>query len=88
LDSDNLYHFYDYDLSSYTMSNQFRIEFRTGATNANNDYLYVDDVRIVKGGAASIAYEISSTAGDESTRADITVQGTNVSVMCWQGNRG
>jgi len=87
-DSDNTYHYYDYDLSSYTMSSQFWIDFRTGATNANNDYFYVDDVKIVKGGAASIAYEISSTAGDESTRADITVQGTNVSVMCWQGNRG
>ena len=85
-DSDNTYHF----INGISLSpcSQFRIRFSTGRYNSPNDYLYVDDVRIVKGGAASIAYEINSTAGDESTRADITVQGTSVSVMCWQGNRG
>ncbi|RJQ38025.1 MAG: hypothetical protein C4555_05555 [Dehalococcoidia bacterium] len=50
-DSDNTYHFYDIDLSGFTMSSQFRIAFDGTGMDQTNDYLYVDDVRLVTGGS-------------------------------------
>lgn len=45
-DADGLYRFYDIDLSSYSMTSQFWIEFAAHMTNTSN-YFYVDDINIV-----------------------------------------
>jgi Tfp pilus assembly protein FimT len=44
-DDDGVYHFYDIDLSPYTMSSNFLIGFRA-YMNAQDDYFYVDDLVI------------------------------------------
>ena len=41
-DDDNLYHFYDIDLSGYNMSSQFYVAF--DAQMGTGDYLYIDDL--------------------------------------------
>ena len=80
-DSDDTYHFYDIDLSPYTMSSEFWIAFESGMNN-NSDFFYVDDIEIV--GSTSVAYEIVSIAGDKRTRADIQIDGGNVTINVWQ----
>ena len=46
-DSDNSYHFYEFDLNAYTLSSEFWIAFDAGM-NATNDYFYIDDINIVQ----------------------------------------
>jgi hypothetical protein len=82
-DDDNTYHLADIDLSPYTMSSEFWIVFDSGMDH-QNDYFYVDDLRIV---GTSIAYEIVSTAGSEETRADIVIEDGDVSIRAWQMER-
>jgi len=79
-DSDNTYHFVDIDLSPYTMSSEFWIAFDSGMNN-KKDYFYVDDLRIV---GAVVAYEIVASAGDVTTRAGVTVQDGEVTIVSWQ----
>jgi hypothetical protein len=45
-DDDNTYHFYDIDLSSYTLSSEFWVAFAAGMGDAN-DYFYVDDLKVI-----------------------------------------
>lgn len=80
-DSDDTYHFVDIDLSPYAMTSEFWIAFDSGMNN-KNDRFYVDDLRIV----GAIAYEIVSSAGDGTTRANVTVQNGNVAILSWQRN--
>lgn len=80
-DSDDTYHFNDIDLSPYTMSSEFWIAFDSDMNN-DSDFFYVDDIEIV--GSTSIAYEIVSVAGDKRTRADIQIDGGNVTINVWQ----
>jgi hypothetical protein len=75
-DSDGAYHFVDIDLSPYAMSAEFWIAFEVDMSC----FFYVDDLKI----DGPIAYEIVSTAGDESIRADITIQGNKVTIYSWQ----
>ena len=46
-DDDGIYHFYDIDLSSYTLSSQFWIAFQANMSGPD-DYLYVDDLKVVR----------------------------------------
>jgi hypothetical protein len=80
-DDDNTYHFYDIDLSTQApYSSEFWISFASGMDH-KNDHFYVDDLLIV---GQSIAYEIVSTAGSKEIRADIVIDGGNVSIHSWQ----
>ncbi len=44
-DDDSIYHFYDIDLSSYTLSSEFWIAFEANMSGTG-DYLYVDDLSV------------------------------------------
>jgi len=46
-DSDNAYHFYEFDLKDYILSSEFWIAFDAEMNN-RNDYFYVDDINIVQ----------------------------------------
>ncbi len=78
-DSDNAYHFADIDLSPYTMSSEFWIAFDSGMNNID-DRFYVDDLRLV----GPIAYEIIVNAGKVTTKAVVTVQDGEVSILSWE----
>jgi len=45
-DDDNTYHYFDIDLSSYTLSNEFWIAFEANMGDTN-DYFYIDDLKVV-----------------------------------------
>ncbi len=45
-DSDNQYHFYEFDLSSFNMTADFRVRIESYANN-RKDYLYIDDVEFI-----------------------------------------
>jgi hypothetical protein len=45
-EDDSIYHFYDIDLSSFNMSNQFYVCFDTEMSDTD-DYLYIDDLELV-----------------------------------------
>lgn len=85
-DSDNTYHFYDIDLSPYTMSSEFWIAFSSGM-NAKNDYFYVDDLTILGGGAGvgpgAAAYEIVSVAASITTTTVVLIEGSEMAVLSW-----
>lgn len=46
-DSDNTYHFYEFDLNAFALSSEFWIAFDAEMSNPN-DYFYIDDVNIVQ----------------------------------------
>jgi hypothetical protein len=46
-DSDNTYHFYDIDLTPYTMASDFRIVFEANMAQ-KSDRFYVDDIQIIR----------------------------------------
>lgn len=48
-DDDNTYHFYDIDLSGFTMSGEFWIAFDGTELSGSGDYLYVDEIKLVSG---------------------------------------
>lgn len=65
-DSDNIYHFVDIDLSSYTMSSEFYIAF-DAEMSGTDDYFYVDDlvIKVVPGAPTPTPTPPPScTAGD------------------------
>lgn len=80
-DSDNTYHFYDIDLSPYTMSGEFWIAFQSGM-NHKNDSFYVDNLEISN---AFAIYQIVSTAGDRTISANVKVSDSSVSILSWRG---
>ena len=46
---DNIYHFYDVDLSGFSMTSEFWIAFDATTLSGPSDYFYIDDVRLVSG---------------------------------------
>jgi hypothetical protein len=82
-DDDNTYHFYDIDLSPYTMSDEFWVAFRSGMGD-NRDYFYVDNLEIVDSDSGSSEYEIVSTAEDMAVWAVVRIEEGAVSVLSWQ----
>ena len=77
---DNAYHFVDIDISPYTMSSQFWVEFRTAAGNDNKDYLYIDELMIV----GAIAYEIVSNADSGAVTSTVVIQESELTILSWQ----
>ena len=77
-DDDNTYHFYDIDLSPYTLSSEFWIAFDSNAS-ATNEYFWVDDLKI-KG---SPRYGIISRAGDGIIKAVVEIVGGSLSLLSW-----
>jgi len=78
-DDDNVYHFFDIDLSPYELSSEFWIAFEADMSGAW-DYFYVDDLKI-KG---ATIYGITSVADDETVRAVIKIEGGTITVLYWQ----
>jgi hypothetical protein len=61
-DADNIYRFYDIDLSGYNMYNQFYIAF--DAQMGNGDYLYIDDLQFREPGVYYTSGTIASQVLD------------------------
>ena len=63
-DSDNAYHYYDVDLTSYSFTSQFRIAFNAHMSGTN-DYFYVDklDIAWVVGSFKDIASDNFESGG-------------------------
>ena len=79
-DSDNDYHPFDIDLSSFEMSPEFWIAFDSDV-NRNNDYFYVDYLTI---GGTGGSVTIQSVAGEETAIAKVGITGGTVSVLSWE----
>jgi hypothetical protein len=78
-DSLETYSFYDIDLSTVTMSEEFWIMFDSGM-DAYNDYFYLDYLRI--GGNAG--YTIISTAGERMTTVTVEFIGETPVILSWE----
>lgn len=83
-DDDNIYHFYDIDLSGYNMSGEFYIAF--DAEMGNGDYLYIDDLQLRE----PAFYYTSGTIASQVL--DTGVTGAGWDVLIWdetlQSNTG
>ena len=79
-DDDNTYHFFDIDLSPYTLSSEFWIAFEAnmGRRRSRAEF-YVDDLQII----SSFLYGITSVAGDRTIRAIVEIDGATVTVLSW-----
>ena len=78
-DSDNIYHFYDIDLSPYTMSSGFWIAFDS-EMSGKNAYFYVDELEIV----GAVTYEIVSKAASSTIIATVEFEGSELIVLSWE----
>jgi hypothetical protein len=77
-DSDNTYHFYNMDLSSYNLTSNFWVSFNSGM-NSTGDYFYVDDITMQENG-----FGITVIAGDSVLKAVVRVYGDGyVSIVSW-----
>jgi hypothetical protein len=76
--SDNTYHFYSIDLSSYELTSRFWISFEAGM-NSTGDYFYVDNLNASK----IDAYGITVTIGDDVVKAVVRVTDGNVAIINW-----
>lgn len=77
-DDDNVYHFFDIDLSAYTLTSQFWVAFQANMSGTK-DYLYIDDLKI-KGPPR---YGIISKAGDGIIKAVVKIVGGSPSLLSW-----
>jgi len=78
-DSDNTYHYYSIDLSSYDLTSCFWISFNAGM-NGDDDYFYVDDIVVQK----INGYGITVIAGDTVLKAVVRIlDGGYISVLSW-----
>lgn len=78
---DNIYQHLDIDLSSYTMSSNFRIAFVSGM-DANDDYFYLDDVILYSGSGSR--YKIISISGERTTTVIPDITDNSVSILSWE----
>ena len=62
-DSDDIYKFYDLDLSAFTMTSPFYIAFQGNMTN-NNDHLFIDDITVLDSTPPAAPTSLVATAGD------------------------
>lgn len=76
-DSDNIYHAYDIDLSTYSMASSFSVAY-DASMNATTDYFYVDDIVVGR-----VRYNITVTAGSTTLSAQVTTRGTQVVIYSW-----
>ncbi|MFC1917969.1 hypothetical protein ACFLXH_04875 [Chloroflexota bacterium] len=77
-DDDNNYHYYDIDLSSYTLTSEFWIAFDSNAS-ATNEYFWIDDLQIKR----SPRYGIIARAGDGITKAVVKIEAGVHSPIDW-----
>jgi hypothetical protein len=77
-DDDNTYRFYNIDLSSYSLSDNFSIAFQAAMSNAS-DYFYADDIKIT----GPRVYGIRSIADGRTIRAAVEITGGTVNVLWW-----
>ena len=70
-DADNIYHFYDIDLSGYTLSGQFWIAFEANMSNPQ-DRFYVDELEII------YTYPTSTGIQVEVTEDQITIESDDI----------
>jgi Flp pilus assembly protein TadG len=75
---DNTYHYYDIDLSPYTLSDTFWIAFQAGMNN-NNDTIYFDDILVDD----MHGYAITTAAGDRVIKASVDMYYGPVDVNYW-----
>ena len=78
-DSDDIYHYFDIDLTPYTLSNQFRIAFVADITNGG-DKFYFDDMKII----GPPRYEIESKVGSSETKAVVSLDGGVATIISWE----
>jgi hypothetical protein len=76
-EDDNIYHFYDIDLSGYNMYNQFYICF--DAEMGFGDFLYIDDLEVVTAGAGG--YYSSGTLASQVL--DTGINGDRWDALFW-----
>ena len=77
-DDDNVYHYYDLDLTSYSLSSEFWIAFDANLANAW-DYFYVDDIVVT----SIHGYGITSQADDTILKATLNLKGGYVEILTW-----
>jgi hypothetical protein len=77
-DDDSQYHFYDIDLSSYTLTDNFWIRF-VANMGQTNDYFYVDNIDI----ESLHGYAITVAAGDRVIKAAVNTDDGIVTVISW-----
>jgi len=75
---DNQYHYYDIDLSSYTLTDTFWINFQANMKHAT-DYFYVDNIDI----ESVHGYAITVTSGDRVIKAAVNIDDGVVTVLSW-----
>ncbi|MGD1118594.1 MAG: hypothetical protein ABR886_03835 [Dehalococcoidales bacterium] len=75
---DNTYHYYDIDLSPYTLTDTFWVSFVAGMKHAT-DYFYIDNVDI----ESVHGYAITVTSGDRIIKAAVTTDGGVVKILSW-----
>lgn len=76
-DDDNIYRFYDIDLSGYNMSDEFYICFDADMSS-DLDYLYIDDIAIIE----QPDYRTSGTVASQVL--DTTIAGSIWDVLFWE----
>ncbi|MFH0941735.1 MAG: hypothetical protein V1823_01755 [Chloroflexota bacterium] len=77
-DDDDTYRFYDIDLSAFPMSGEFRIAFNGIGMSGGNDFLYVDNVRLVWGTQYQLSGSLISQARDGGSNADFGTIGFTI----------
>ena len=75
---DNTYHYYDIDLSLYSLTSRFWIAFDADM-DAADDYFYVDDLDIV----SLKGFGITSAASDRVIKAAVDIRDGAVNVLYW-----
>jgi hypothetical protein len=75
-DDDNIYHYFDIDISGYNMSSQFYIAF-DAEMGQTDDYLYIDDIQFVE---PTVYYSSGTLA---SQVLDTGASGTTWNMVFW-----
>lgn len=77
-DDDNQYHFYEIDLTPYTLTDRFWIRFVANMSQTT-DYFYVDNIAI----ESLHGYAITVTAGDRTIKVAVNTDDGLVTVLYW-----
>ncbi len=77
-DADNVYRYYDIDISNYGLTANFWIAFQSGMDTPDSCF-YVDDVSI----SAIDAYCITVNAGGRTLKAAVDLMNGQKKILCW-----
>ena len=78
-DSDDTYYYHDIDLTTYTLSNQFRVGIAADISNGGDKFFF-DDIKII----GPPRYEIESTVGSLETTAVVSIDAGNATILSWK----